>query len=167
MLLRTKTVVHLTVALGRREAAFINRLLTQLPGLNSLLASGLENRIHFGSERFSLFLELAHLIFHGFCGVALVHLHAIRAGRLTFTEALQVRDLFLDRGQLGLKSCELFAQGGDHLRTGRFRGRALPGRAIPFIAHLRNRAPADVSQVVVGPDLFGFLWFFARWSRRL
>jgi hypothetical protein len=50
MLLRTKTVVHLTVVLGRREAAFNKPLLTQLAWLNSLLASGVKNRIHFGSE---------------------------------------------------------------------------------------------------------------------
>ncbi len=157
MLLRVQTVVHLTVVRGGGERPpSISRSLAELPRLNASLAGGVKNDIHLRRERFSLFFELAHLIFDRLRGVPLVHLHTIRTGRLAFAEAFQIHNLSLDANQLPLKSCELFAKGGDHLRADRF-CTAIPGRAVPCITHLRNRTPADISQVVIGPDLFGFL----------
>jgi len=104
----------------------MSKPLAQLPRLDATLASGIENGVHLCRERFSLFFEFADLVADGLRRVALVQLHAIRAGRLAFAEALQVRDLFLDASQLDLKSCELFAKGGDYLRTGWFCA-AIPG----------------------------------------
>src|SRR5258707_7636111 len=113
---------------GSERRSSLSSSLAQLARLDPTLAGGIENGVHLRRDRFSLFLELVHLVFDGFRGVALVQLQAIRTGRLALAEAFQVRYLFLDASQLGLKSRELFAIGGDHLRTSPLRGRAFPWR---------------------------------------
>src|SRR5260370_19679943 len=142
---------------GSERRSSLSSSLAQLARLDPALASCVKNGVYLCRERFSSFLELVHLVFDGFRGVALVQLQAIRTGRLALAEAFQVRYLFVDASQLGLKSRELFAICGAHLRTSRLRGRVFPWPTIPFIAHLRNRASTDISQVVIGPDFLRFL----------
>ena len=131
--------------------------LAQLPGLNSALASGVEDRVHLGRQNPALRFELRNLVLDRFHRVALVHLQSIGVGRLAFDEVLQIGNLFVHAGQLCLKSCELLAKAGDHLRTGWFARTAFPGCAVLCIPDLRNRVRAHIGEILIGPHFFSFL----------
>src|SRR5260370_16928448 len=101
---------------GSERRSSLSSALAQLARLDPALAGGVKNGVYLCRERFSSFLELVHLVFDGFRGVALVQLQAIRTGRLALPQAFQVRYLFLDPTQFVLKTLDLFANSGYQLR---------------------------------------------------
>src|SRR6266481_2816818 len=76
----------------------------QLAGLDALLSSFVEERVHFGLKIFLLSLQSAHLHFDRLALVSLVEFDAAGGRRwFTFTEFLQVNELLVNIGDLSLQ----------------------------------------------------------------